>query len=72
MDTWTESADNARDLPEITHNRSFRFDRIASAGVAPLTGDWRTQGLDTVEVEFMLMGRLAHAYELRTNDTSDV
>jgi len=71
LDAWTEGVDNARDLPELAHNRSFRFDRITSAGVAPLTGDWRTQGLDTVEVEFKLMGRLAHAYEPRTGDVSD-
>ncbi len=71
LDAWIESPDDSRDLPELAHNRSFRFDRIANAGVAPLTGTWRTQGLDTASVEFKLMGRLAHAYEPRSGDTED-
>lgn len=75
LDAWVEcEIDTVRekqDLPELAHNRSFRFDRISSAAVTPLGGTWRVEGLDTVEVEFFLTGRLAHAYERRTNDTCD-
>ena len=61
MDAWTESVENSRDLPKLAHNRSFRSDRIASAAVAPVEREWRFPGLDTVEVEFSLLSRLARA-----------
>lgn len=71
LDAWVEETDITTDLPELAHNRSFRFDRITNAGVAPIEGEWRTAGLDTVVVEFQLSGRLAHAYEPRSADIDD-
>ncbi len=71
LDAWVEETDFTRDLPELAHNRSFRFDRITNAGVAPIEGEWRSAGLDTVVVEFHLSGRLAHAYEPRGADIDD-
>lgn len=48
------------------------FDRLCDAKLLPIEGEWRTGGLDTVEVEFALLRGLAHAYEPKPHDQSDL
>lgn len=71
LECWCEETQGNLDLSELQHNWSLRFDRISDAKLIPIEGEWRTQGLDIVEVEFALLRGLAHAYEPRSNDTSD-
>lgn len=56
-----------QDLPELRHNWSLRLDRIIDAAIVPIAGEWRSC-LDTILVEFELMGGLAHAYQQRDSD----
>lgn len=71
LECWCEETQGNYDLSELQHNWSLRFDRISDAKLLPIEGEWRTQGLDTIEVEFALLWGLAHAYEPRSNDVSD-
>lgn len=67
LEIWSEETEGNQDLPELQHNWSLRLDRIVDAGVVSIQGEWRSK-LDTVEVEFDLLGGLAHAYQQRDND----
>jgi predicted DNA-binding transcriptional regulator YafY len=68
LDCWCEETDSSQELPELQHNRSLRLDRIPeTTSITPLRVPWR-HGLDQVEVELHLMGRLAFAYESKTGD----
>lgn len=71
LECWCEETQGNYDLSALSHNWSLRFDRISDAKLLPIEGEWRTLGLDTVEVEFALLRGLAHAYEPRSNDTED-
>ncbi len=71
LECWCEETQGNYDLSELQHNWSLRFDRISDAKLIPIEGEWRI-GLDTVEVEFALLRGLAHAYEPRSNDISDI
>lgn len=70
LDCWCEETEGNRDLSELQHNWTLRLDRIVDAAVTPTAGDWHN-GLDYIEVEFNLLGGLAHAYQPRSNDVSD-
>lgn len=50
----------------------MHFDRLCDAKLIPIEGEWRKSGLDSVEVEFELLGELAHAYEVRQSDKCDL
>jgi hypothetical protein len=66
LDCWCEETEENRDVPELVHNWCLRFDRIPSeASVAPVKGRWRSQ-LDSILVELHLLGRLASAYQTKT------
>ncbi len=71
LECWCEETQGNYDLSELQHNWNLRFDRISDAKLIPIEGEWRI-GLDTVEVEFALLRGLAHAYQPRTNDISDI
>lgn len=71
LECWCEETQGNFDLSELQHNWSLRFDRISDAKLIPIEGEWRKNGLDTVEVEFTLLRGLAHAYEPRSNDIED-
>lgn len=65
LEAWvTES--NPKAMPELSHNRSFRFDRIMS--IEPASGNWHSEGLDSIEVVFRLYGKLSIAYDRRDDD----
>lgn len=65
---WCEETEGNQDIPELQHNWTLRLDRIVDAGLMPIEGKWHSS-LDTVEVEFHLLGALAHAYQQRPSDT---
>lgn len=69
LECWCEETEGNRDLSELQHNWSLRLDRIVDAAIVPLSGDW-LGGLDYVDVEFNLLGGLAHAYSPRASDIS--
>lgn len=54
-------------MPELQHNWSLRLDRIPVAAITSVRGQWRSR-LDHIEVELHLLGRLAFAYETKTED----
>jgi predicted DNA-binding transcriptional regulator YafY len=56
------------DLPELWHNRCFRFDRIQA--LHPISGDWRGQ-LDTIKVYLHFRGWLRNAYEPKPDDVEN-
>lgn len=67
LECWCEETEGNQDLPSLQHNWSLRLDRIAEAGIVPTKGEWRDR-LDTISVDFELLGGLAHAYTERDND----
>lgn len=62
LECWCEEPEGSTDLPELRHNRTFNLERMKVSELLPLEGEWRSQGLDSVEVEFELLGDLALAY----------
>ncbi len=66
LDCWCEQTEGSQDLPELSHNRSLRIDRITDAAISPLQEKWRS-GLATLEVELHLFRGLAFAYRSKTN-----
>lgn len=67
LECWCEETQGNQDLPQLKHNWTLRLDRIVEAGIVPIDAQWR-DGLDFVEVEFELLGGLAHAYSKREAD----
>ena len=70
LDCWCEEKEGNQDLPELIHNWSLRLDRIVEAAVAPVAGQWHS-GLEQLEVEMHLFGRLAFAYKAKSEDDND-
>ncbi|NDJ19036.1 helix-turn-helix transcriptional regulator [Myxacorys almedinensis] len=66
LDCWCEETEDSRDLPELRHNRCLRFDRIADAAIAPVSGQWHSS-LATIRVEMHLFRGLAFAYRSKTS-----
>ena len=67
LDCWCEETAGNQDLPELAHNWCLRLDRVANdAAITPVSGRWRSVGLDSISVEFHLRGRLAFAYRTKT------
>jgi predicted DNA-binding transcriptional regulator YafY len=71
VDAWCEETGDSKDtLPELIHNRCFRFDRIQAilpisiVSGAPTGGEWRV-GLDSLLVQLHFYRSLAKAYEFR-------
>ncbi|MGI0479384.1 WYL domain-containing protein [Geminocystis sp. CENA526] len=65
-----EETEGNQDLPELSHNWTFRLDRIQEAVVNPVQLSWQPH-LDMMEVEFKLYGNLAFAYgkeEIKEDD----
>lgn len=68
LQAWCDEVEGGSDLPELRHNRCFRFDRIRSVG--PASGEWRGE-LGAIAVELRLTGGLVRAYESKGDDLSD-
>jgi predicted DNA-binding transcriptional regulator YafY len=73
LQVWCEETADALatdpDLPEVAHNRCFRFDNIK--GIEPISGVWRGE-LDSIKVYLHLKGWLANAYEPKEEDIENV
>ena len=68
---WCEETQDNQDILGLNHNWCFRLDLVQEGGIIPLNSLWREQGLDSVEVEFLLFGRLAYAFQERLDDFSE-
>ncbi|MEM9924458.1 MAG: WYL domain-containing protein [Cyanobacteria bacterium P01_D01_bin.50] len=62
-----EESEGNQDVEGLRHNWTLRLDRIQEAAVVSIDKPWE-QDLETIAVEFHLLGRLAFAYERKTED----
>lgn len=62
LDCWCQEPVPYPELPELSHNRSLRLERIQEASVVPQLVAWRSS-LDSLSVEMRLYNRLAFAYQ---------
>ena len=65
LEALCDEAVDRSGLPELTHNRCFRLDRIIN--ILPVSGSWQSQ-LECINVEFNVLGRLTKAYEPQPDD----
>jgi hypothetical protein len=64
--TWCE--ESSSELPELTHNRTFKLNR-QDVTIVPLSNKaWRYQGIDTINAIIELRGSLARTYQPRPED----
>jgi hypothetical protein len=64
---WVSEPSSSPEATGLEHNRSFRCDRILE--VTPLSNEeWRHQGMDWIEVKFLIRGDLAKSYEAKKWD----
>ncbi|MGG6293632.1 helix-turn-helix transcriptional regulator [Leptolyngbya sp. AN02str] len=68
LQIWCDETEDSDDLPELSHNRCFRLDRIQ--GIFPISGEWRGS-FDTIQVQLHLKGWLVRAYEPKEDDIHD-
>jgi predicted DNA-binding transcriptional regulator YafY len=71
LNIWCDETEDIvkPDFPELIHNRCLRLDRIK--GVVPVNGQWRHEGLNTLEVHLHFFGGMVKAYEAKPNDISN-
>jgi predicted DNA-binding transcriptional regulator YafY len=71
LNIWCDETEDIgkTDFPELIHNRCLRLDRIK--GVVPINGQWRHEGLDSLEVYLHFYKGLIKAYEAKPNDISN-
>ena len=62
-----EESEGNQDVEGLRHNWSFRLDRIQEAAVVSIDKPWE-QDLETIAVEFHILGGLAFAYQRKTED----
>jgi predicted DNA-binding transcriptional regulator YafY len=68
LDCWCVETEGNQDIHPLQHNWCLRLDRIVNAEIISIKRKWRP--LDTVVVEMQLTGRLAYAYEERSEDVA--
>jgi len=72
LQVWCEETadveEEMADLPELWHNRCFRFDRIQA--ILPTSGGWRGE-FDAIEVYLHFYGWLVKAYPPKPEDIDD-
>jgi hypothetical protein len=66
LDAWCEETNSNPDVPELTHNRCFRFERIKN--ILKSNSRWREEGLDFIEVTLHFYGNMRKAYETKLED----
>jgi predicted DNA-binding transcriptional regulator YafY len=72
LECWVEGATGGLDVEALASNRTLRIDRIPNPAIVPLPDkQWRSAGLDTIEVELHLFDRLMHTYEPKMGDFRD-
>jgi len=70
LEIWSEETQGNFDLPELSHNRSLRLDRIINLTLLPIEGMWR-EDFDWVKVQLHFLKGLVRAYEPKPQDVSD-
>lgn len=68
LDCWCTETEGNSDVEELRHNWSLRLDRIQEPAVLSITGEWRTTGLEQIDVEMNLLGNLGFAYQAKPED----
>jgi predicted DNA-binding transcriptional regulator YafY len=66
LDAWCQETNPDANIPELTHNRCFRLDRVKH--ITRLSAHWRSQGLDFIEVTLHFYGNMIKAYESKLED----
>ncbi|MGH7999953.1 MAG: helix-turn-helix transcriptional regulator [Brasilonema sp.] len=68
LNIWCDETEDIKnpDFPELIHNRCLRLDRIK--GVVPINGQWRHEGLDSLEVHLHFGRGMVKAYESKPDD----
>lgn len=73
LNIWCDETEDLQgtDFPQLIHNRCLRFDRIQS--IVQIEGQWRSEGLDSLEVHLHFYSGMVKAYEPRDSniDTHD-
>jgi predicted DNA-binding transcriptional regulator YafY len=71
LDIWCDQTEDIKDtpFPELIHNRCLRLDRIQS--IVKTQGQWREEGLDSLEVYLHFSKGMVKAYESRDTDISN-
>jgi predicted DNA-binding transcriptional regulator YafY len=70
LECWCDETEGNNDLPELQHNWALRLDRIPTAAITSIRGQWHPK-LDQIEVELHLLRGLAFAYEAKTEDVAN-
>lgn len=66
LDCWCDRTESNQDIDALKHNWTLRLDRIPEeAVISPVEGTWQP-GLNSVDVEFHLLNRLALGYRSKT------
>ncbi|MBE9063443.1 WYL domain-containing protein [cf. Phormidesmis sp. LEGE 11477] len=66
LDCWCNRTEGNQDIEALKHNWTLRLDRIPDeAVISPIEGTWQP-GLDSIDVEFHLLNRLALGYRSKT------
>ena len=67
LDVWANESDDSG-VAALRHNHCLRIDRILE--VQPADEEWRSRGLDTIEVRLQLINGLVKAYERKPQDVA--
>ena len=66
LDGWCEETNPEAEIPELTHNRCFRFDRVKK--ILKSNSRWHDDGLDFIEVTLHFYRGMIKAYESKIED----
>jgi predicted DNA-binding transcriptional regulator YafY len=71
LEIWCEETEDIKNtgFPELIHNRCLRLDRIKA--IEPIDVQWRSEGLDYLEVYLHFYQGMVKAYEPRAKDISN-
>ncbi|MDJ1170226.1 WYL domain-containing protein [Roseofilum sp. BLCC_M154] len=72
LEIWCDETEDLinTEFPELIHNRCLRFNRIQSIEDTP--GDWRPEGLQTLEVYLHFYGGMVRAYQPKGDEIQDL
>lgn len=72
LEIWCDETEDLinTEFPELIHNRCLRFNRIQSIEDTP--GDWRLEGLQTLEVYLHFYGGMVRAYQPKGDEIQDL
>lgn len=70
LDAWCEETNPKADIPELTHNRCFRLDKVKNILKSNIR--WHSEGLDFIEVTLHFYGNMIKAYESKPEDINPI